>query len=76
MATVLRSSVMKELDGAPMPPTQLNNTALMYDKVHLKRLPAGAFWYFCQSKRQRICMTVAEHRCFRRETTSAFLLRM
>lgn len=51
MATVLLTSVMK------MPPTQLNNMALMYDKVPFIRLPAGAFWYFCQSKRQRICMT-------------------
>lgn len=69
MATDLLTSVMN--GGAPMPPTQLT-LALMHDKVHLKRLPAGAFWYFCQSKRQRVCMTVAEHRCFRLESTSAF----
>lgn len=70
MATILLTSVMN--DGAPMPPTQLNNMGLMYDKVHLRSLPAGAFWYFCQSKRQRICVTVVEHRCLRLESTSAF----
>lgn len=55
MATVLLTSVMTELGDAPMPPTQLNNMALMYDRVHLKKkqkknLPAGAFWCFCQSR--------------------------
>lgn len=32
MATVLLTSVMKELDDAPMSPTQIDNIALVYDK--------------------------------------------
>lgn len=48
MATVLLTSVMN--DGAPMPPTQRNNMALMYDKLHLKRLPAGAFCLWLSAK--------------------------